>query len=889
MKRIITILSLVLTWQMTMAQSSQVSGLVIDAKERLPLPGATVLLQALNDSLPPQGTITSMDGLYNLEVTHGTHALQVSFMGFRPYKKTIEVKDSVLQLPTIILIEDHEMLDEIQVVSNLAPTFQRGDTLVYNPEAYKVSLDATTSDLLLKMPGFYTDGDKMMAMGDTIKEILVDGKRFFGNNVKEALENIPPDMIKKIDVFQYKSDEAKYSGFEDMNGGQTINIITKNQKNSMLVGEVAAGYGKDDRYVGEGKLNRYSETHRFNLNGRHNNVNAPVKINRGGAGGTISGNDIQQTRLGTNYGYTGRHDINARYNFTNNQSENYSSNSREYVAGALAGQYNSNERRSNSDNKGHNAGLSWSKEASEVFKISVSANMAQNTTESKGLSTAETYMDGTLLNKNTGVNTNAGESNSFGGQVNLIHRLNEKGSALSANVRANVSENTGLGTQWSETINSDGEQVQAINQQSRSKGEGNTINAGLTYNHAIGEYSHVNIGYTISQRNGQSQKQSFEYDEDTESYSRLDSLTSSDFNNISTSQRARLAFKTGGEKTKLYLGLSLSQNTLQSEEVFPETEQLKETFRFIEPQLKYSFKQSKKINWQASYGMSSRNPSLRSLQDVVDISNPLNISTGNPKLKSSSQHRAKVSMRRSNPEKGLFTSLNFNASLTNDMVAQNRVVAQNDTVVLEEYFLPAGGQFSQPVNLDGNYRLGLNFTAGLPVNKLKSKLNISTATNYTRMPNLINGVVDHSKRLNLTQSFVLSSNISEKIDFTIRTSSNYSMVDNRGGASSQSNYFTQSSGLNLYYNFYRKFIFKTNTNYNYTGASGNLDSNSRLNLNLAISSKLFKSNKGEIILTAYDMTNNQDELRRSVDEFSISESYSPTLNQFYLFSFVYKI
>ncbi|WP_289053148.1 TonB-dependent receptor [Carboxylicivirga marina] len=889
MYRLLFILFAIAASTSSYSQTSVVSGLVIDAKERLPLPGATVLLDALNDSLPPQGTITSIDGVFNFNVPPGKHMLQVSFMGFRTFKKNITVTDSVFQVPTIILIEDHEMIDEIQVVSNLAPTFQRGDTLVYNPEAYKVSLDATTSDLLLKMPGFYADGDKMMAMGDTIKEILVDGKRFFGNNVKEALENIPPDMIKKIDVFQYKSDEAKYSGFEDMNGGQTINIITKNQKNSMLVGEVAAGYGKDDRYVGEGKLNRYSETHRFNLNGRHNNVNAPVKINRGGGGGTISGNEREQTQLGANYGYTGEQDFNVRYNFNDNQSENYSSNSREYVAGALAGQYNSNERRSNSSVQGHNAGLQWTNHASEAFKLTVSANMGQNTNENQSLNLSETYKDDVLLNKNTGVNSNLGESNTFGGQVNVIRRLNDKGSALSANAGVNVSQSTGHGQQWSETINSAGETVQAINRQAESNNDGSTFKAGLTYNHAISEYSQLNMGYSISQRQGQSQKQSFDYDEDSQSYSRLDSLTSSDFNNVSTSQRARLAFKTGGEKTKLYLGLALSQNMIQSEEVFPEVEQLKETFRFIEPQVKYSYKQSKKINWQASYGMSSSNPSLRSLQDVVDVSNPLNISTGNPNLKSSSRHRARVSMRRSSPQKGVFTSVNFTASLTNDMVAQNRVVAQNDTIVLGEYFLPAGGQFSQPVNLDGNYRLGLDFTAGLPVNKLKSKLNMRSGVNYSRMPNLINGVVDYSKRLNLSQSFTLGSNINEKIDFTIRTSSNYSMVDNRGGGSSQSNYFTQNSGINLYYNFYKKFIFKTNTSHSYTGASGSLASNNRFNLNVALSSKLFKNNKGEIIFTAYDLTNNQDELRRTVDEFSITESYSPTLNQFYMFSFVYRI
>lgn len=234
-------------------------------------------------------------------------------------------------------------------------------------------------------------------------------------------------------------------------------------------------------------------------------------------------------------------------------------------------------------------------------------------------------------------------------------------------------------------------------------------------------------------------------------------------------------------------------------------------------------------------------------------------------------------------------SLNLRGSMTNDMVAQNRVVAQNDTVILGEYLLPAGGQFSAPVNLDGNFSISMFGTLGLPVTKLKSKLNMRTELGFVNAPNIINNVKSYSKRYSMTQNFTLSSNISDKIDFTLLSNSNFSLVDGRKGSAAQSNYFTQRSGINLYYNFYRKFIFKTNTGHTYTGASGSLASNSRLYLNLSLSTKLFKSNKGEISLSGYDLTNSVDEMHRTVDEFSVSESYQPTLNQFVMLSFAYRI
>ncbi|MCU4155683.1 TonB-dependent receptor [Carboxylicivirga sp. A043] len=872
-----------------MSQTGGITGLVLDEQEQLPLPGATVLLQNLQDSLLQEGTITALDGSYHLQVSNGSYALQVSFMGFKIYRDTLLLEDKPLELATIVLAEETEVLEEIKVVSNLAPTFQRGDTTLYNPAAFKVSLDATANDLLLKMPGFYEVDGKMLALGDTIKEVLVDGKRFFGFNVNEALRSIRPEMIKDIEVYQYKSDEARHSGFEDMNGGQTVNIVTKEQKNSMLFGELAAGIGKDDRYVGEASLNRYSEKNRMNVSGGVNNANVPIKVNQGSPRQSISGNKMEQKRLNANYGLMGRQELNVNYSYNDQQSENISRNSREYISGATAGQANLSERTSDNTSLNNQVRMNWSSPKSEKYQLRVSARLGNSKRESTGLTNASTLMNGELLNANKRLNSSNNESNRINTQLNFIRRLNDKGSAVSANVGLGVNQSEGDGSLLSETRNGSDELVQAVNQISNNERTNTNLNYGLNYNQALSPKSNLNFGYSFSHNSGQSLKTSYDYEEESDSYAHIDSLTSSDFNNTSTVHQGRLAFKTGDGKTNLYVGVNVSQTELESEEVFPKTEQLRETFLFFEPQVKYSIQTDKKMRWQFSYAMSNSNPSLRNLQSVVDNSNPLYISTGNPELKSSRTHNTTISLSKSYVEKGVFMSLNLRGSMTNDMVAQNRVVAQNDTVIMGEYLLPAGGQFSSPINLDGNFRMSMFGTLGLPINTLKSKLNMRTELSFANMPNIINNVKSYSKRYNISQSFTLSSNISEKIDFTLSSNSSFSLVDGRNGSSAQSNYFTQRSGLNLYYNFYKKFIFKTNTGHNYTGASGSLASNSRLYLNLSLSTKLFKDNKGEISLSGYDLTNNVDEMRRTVDEFSVSESYQPTLNQFVMLSFAYRI
>ncbi len=872
-----------------MSQTSGIAGLVIDEKEQLPLPGATILLQNLQDSLVQQGTISAVNGQFTLDAEAGPYALQVSFMGFKAYKDTVELTDSRLDLATIILTENTAVLDEINVVSNLAPTFQRGDTTMYNPEAFKVSMDATANDLMLKMPGFYEADGQLLAMGDTIKEVLIDGKRFFGTNVNEALRSIRPEMIEEIEVYQYKSDEAKYSGFEDDKGGQTINIVTRRQLDRMLVGEVAAGVGADNRYVGEASVNRYNEKNRLNLSGGMNNINVPLKVNQGSPHQTLSGNKMERKNVNANYGLMGDQELNVNYAFKDNQAENVSANSREYVSGATAGQANSSKSESENSSLDHQVRINWTNQTSEKYQLTASADLGSSLRENRGVTSSSTSMNGQLLNTSERLNTNSNETNRLGTQLNFIRRLNDEGSAISANVNIGFTQNEGTGSLLAETKNSSNELVQAVNQVSDNEKTNTSFRYGLSYNQALSSKSNLNFGYAYRHRNGKALKESYDFDEVTGEYAQLDSLTSSDFNNASTVHEGRVAFKTGDKKANLYVGFNVSQTLLESEEVFPKAEQLKERFVFFEPQVKYAFQTSKKVSFQASYGMSSRNPSLRNLQSIVDNSDPLYISTGNPNLKSSNTHQARFSVKKSLVEKGVFMSLNFRASLTNNMVAQNRVVAQSDTIIFDKYLLPAGGQFSAPVNLDGNYRLGLFGTIGLPVNKIKSKLNMRTNIGYTQTPNIINNVKSYSKRFNVGQGVTLSSNISEKIDFTVTSYSSYSFVDSKSGKASQSNYFAQKSGINLYYNFYKKFILKTNTGHTYTGASGSLSSNSRLYLNCSLSSKLFKSNRGEISLSAYDLANREDEMVRYVDDFSVSEQYQPTLNQFVMLSFAYRI
>ncbi len=866
----------------------KLKGTILDGKEKLPLPGATIMLTNLSDSIKSDGTITGLDGKFEIEVPKGKYIFTASFLGFNKYQDTLLIKD-VASLDTIQLFEEKSMLEEINVVSTLAPTFQRGDTTQYNPDAFKVNLDATAGDLLMKMPGFYSVDGKLLAMGDTIKEVLMDGKKFFGNNISQALNMIPPKIIKKIEVYQYKSDGTKHSGFEESTEGKTVNIVTNLDTNAFVKTDLAAGVGKEERYAGKANYNRFMESNHFNANAEKNNINVPLRINRGSGQNSISGDEMKNNNINANFGLRGDTDFSVNYSFNNSESGTVSSSNREYLTGSLIGQklYNQNSSQSASDN--HSGGLRWSSRKNPKYYFSSSFQFSTSTSDSDNESSSRTLLNEDLINSSSNNSLTNNSSLSASGDVNFTRKLNQKGRSISTQLKYSYRSNQGDRKQLSETINSNGSTSQNINQISDNETLNNDITLGLSYNEKIGKKGHLSLGYRYRNYVQESDKETFDFDENIQEYSELDSLTSNNFENKSSVHVGKLGYRNEHGKFKTYAGIDFTNTHMENKELFPDESMFKEEFTTISPQIKLSYNSKKHKRFSLNYGMNQQIPSVSNLQDIVDNTNPLYISTGNPNLKLASRHSISFAMFRSNVKKSTFTTIQMKASLTNNMVAQNRVVAQNDTTVLGSYFLPAGGQFSQPVNLDGQFSLGIDGTFSFPLKKLKSKLNSRTGINFSRTPNILNNIKNEASRINVSQNFTLASNINEKIDFTINSNTDYSVVENTTSTTNQSGYFTQRTAVNLYWNFYKKFIFKTNTSQRYTGPSGTLEGNNRWFVNLSLSKKLFKDNKGEIAVSAYDIANNQNDVNRSVDDLYISESYRRTLNNFYMVSFSYKL
>ena len=185
-----------------------VSGTVTDKNTGEPLPSATVSIAPSSDKDSKKYTSTDLDGKFVFtSVSYDSYVVGVTYVGYKEDEKRLKVTDKKNSyIVTFKLDENALMLGEVSVQGRATRAEQKGDSLFYNAEAFKVMQGSSAEDLLAKMPGIVVEGGTIQAQGEDVKKILVDGKEFFEGDVNLAIKNLPSDVIASIEVFDKKSE-----------------------------------------------------------------------------------------------------------------------------------------------------------------------------------------------------------------------------------------------------------------------------------------------------------------------------------------------------------------------------------------------------------------------------------------------------------------------------------------------------------------------------------------------------------------------------------------------------------------------------------------------------------------------------------------------------------
>jgi hypothetical protein len=257
------------------ALAARVEGHLADHTSRAAVAGARLSLTNLSDTTEVHGVVSDDRGAFAFDgLSQRAYRLDASRVGYEPIRQTIVIRSERQDAGTIFMFTMPVLQPEVVVHESPPTAVQKADTTEFAAQAFKVNRDATAEDLVQKMPGITVDKNgNVTSNGEAVRQVLLDGRPYFGNDPTVALRNLPADVIDKIQVYDQLSDQAQFTGFDDGQSVKTLNITLRPDRRRAQFGKLYGGYGDQDRYLAGGNDSFLRGLTRLSLIGLANNVN----------------------------------------------------------------------------------------------------------------------------------------------------------------------------------------------------------------------------------------------------------------------------------------------------------------------------------------------------------------------------------------------------------------------------------------------------------------------------------------------------------------------------------------------------------------------------------------------------------------------------------------
>ena len=252
-----------------------IKGLCFDSITRKPLALTTISVYNKRDTSLLTYRLSNDKGSFEFilkGIDKNLYYIFFNHEGYRP--KRIYLSNTNNSILNIGLEPISKSLGEVVVFSEKLPIQFRKDTIEFNANSFKTLPTALVEDLLKKLPGVDIDRDGNISVnGKAVNRILIDGREFFGNNVKLATRNLPANIIDKINVYP-DSEEIDANPLKSKALiGQVINLKFKKEIKAGYFGKLFAGFGDGGRYELGGLSNHFRDTLQVSIIGFSNNLN----------------------------------------------------------------------------------------------------------------------------------------------------------------------------------------------------------------------------------------------------------------------------------------------------------------------------------------------------------------------------------------------------------------------------------------------------------------------------------------------------------------------------------------------------------------------------------------------------------------------------------------
>lgn len=886
------------------AYAGTVTGKVTDTKGN-PLTGVSVALLDPQDSTLATFGITGKSGVFTInDAKNGTYVLQAAMTGYyTEYTRVTVANGGNVTVHDIALQENAaaRQLGEVVVSGEKVPVRLKGDTVEYNAGSYKVKPNAPVEELLRQLPGVQVDQDgNIKAMGKDVNKVLVDGKEFFGNDPKVATKNLPADAVSRVQTFGKHSDQSEFTGIDDGQRDQTINLVLKDGKRTGYFGDLNAGAGTSERYEGSAKVFKFRPKTQMAAIGLLNNINQPgfsftdyMNFN-GGLSNLMSGGgrfsissdddlpvsfgqpvtgDITSGALGLNYSYEPRPKNRFNVSYLGNGTKKYLNNQTNIQNFLPDGsRYKTDEKEENNNNNiAHRLSAKWRNEIDSMHQFSIAVKGQLKNNDASSNSQQLSYSEAALQNKLDDRSRNNGHTVDFSGEAGFVKKMKGRWRLFQAGAEGGYSRSIS-NSEWRNITHYFGPGTDVYNNQYQDNESSKliaamSVAATRSLKHGLYLEPQIKAGYRKEVLNRDQGILSGAND-------RIDSLSPHFYNNIYTVTPG-LSVKrstTGNQWNVMLQGQSVTMSPFVNQR-----RESSRTYQYFLPSLFWRKELAGHKSVGIEYSTDVNTPATNQMLPVTYYSSALSSITGNLDLRPEYQHNLNINYNHFDQFSMSSLFAYINGSYTVNKVNAARTIYAD----LSQHTLWVNTPYEGRVTMRGSY--------GRPIRKLGVDFNVDLNEGLSLAVSPVNNI--DNKNTTWTHELSLRVNNKKNSVWNLKGGGSVKITDSRYSLNKELNatYYNYTGFGSISYQPGKHWFVQLSADVtHYTSSSFDQAVTIPL-LKAEISRYLLANQRATITLRGFDLLDKNKAIQRVSQMNYLLEQRANIIGRYFMLSFNYKL
>ena len=631
-------------------------------------------------------------------------------------------------------LNDTITIAEVTVSAKSAVSI-KGDTVSYRIDSFNKDQLASTEDVLKKLPGIEIDEDgNILVNGKPVKYILINGKEFQVDDITTITQNLPANVIEKIQVADYHTEEEKFTGLKKTAEEKVVNLKLKKEYSSGVVGRISAGYGTKDRYQTGAFANYMAKNgSRTTLLGALSNTGVTRVSNTDDKNQSWRSPGIREGRKGSinfTIGKNEKADISGTYSYSGGSSYLLQNKARTtYLQGDSLLQQDENSER-NSSNDRHHLNIRSKVDFNEVTRLETKVQLSYNTGQNDNTTDDITYsmQEAGIDFRRTATNNNNTQNGRYLITNSLMRRLGKAGRTVIVSSNMNYTHSDNDGIRINNNVYTNPYSENSITNKSDNKTGGFYSQLGIKYNEPITESLTLSLGYNNIYNKSNTNNQVSVLNGDVYI---ADTNQTRTFDNTNVEHRAGIDIRHQVEKVTSGVGIDAVSYNRKNTDLINSSNTLTQKGVNYAPSgyVKYNLTKSKRV--ELTYYGNVQTPHFRQLQPIPDYTDSLNIFIGNPDLKPQVRNRIRLRYVSNNIRGSSFWAGVYTTWEANKIINKTELTNSKRTTT--------------PVNANGNYNVTGNFSITEPIVKNRLKISVSGYINGGNRIVILNNVFSNLK------------------------------------------------------------------------------------------------------------------------------------------------